>query len=57
MDDVNDGFMLDGFPRNLEQAKALDEMTSRLNKPLTAVINIHVEPEVLVEKTIWQIYL
>ena len=50
MDDVNDGFMLDGFPRNLEQAKALDEMTSRLNKPLTAVINIHVEPEVLVER-------
>jgi adenylate kinase len=50
MDDVNDGFMLDGFPRNIDQAEALDEMTSRLNKPLTAVINIHVEPEVLVER-------
>ncbi|MBF7138299.1 adenylate kinase [Pediococcus pentosaceus] len=50
MDDVNDGFMLDGFPRNIDQAKALDEMTSRLNKPLTAVINIHVDPEVLVER-------
>ena len=49
-DDVNNGFMLDGFPRNIDQAKALDEMTSRLNKPLSAVINIHVDPAVLVER-------
>lgn len=50
MDDVNDGYMLDGFPRNLYQAEALDKMTESLQKPITAVINIHVDPAVLVER-------
>ncbi|GAB5052584.1 adenylate kinase [Pediococcus ethanolidurans] len=49
-DDTNAGFMLDGYPRNLEQANALDKMTAKLNKPINAVINIHVDPEVLIER-------
>ena len=49
-DDTNAGFMLDGYPRNLEQANALDKMTAKLNKPINAAINIHVDPEVLVER-------
>lgn len=49
-DDTNTGFMLDGYPRNLEQANALDKMTAKLNKPINAVINIHVDPEVLIER-------
>ncbi|WP_412988450.1 adenylate kinase [Pediococcus siamensis] len=49
-DDTNSGFMLDGYPRNLEQANALEKMTDKLEKPINAVINIHVEPAVLVER-------
>ncbi|QLL70481.1 adenylate kinase [Lactobacillus sp. 3B(2020)] len=49
-DDVKDGFMLDGFPRNLAQAEALNQMLDADGKKLDAVINIHVDPEVLVDR-------
>lgn len=48
--DTKDGFMLDGFPRNLVQAKALNEMMADKGSKLDAVINIHVEPAVLVDR-------
>ena len=46
-DDVNDGYMLDGFPRNMAQAEALETFGAQLGKPLNCVINIHVDPESL----------
>ena len=49
-DDVNDGYMLDGFPRNMTQAGALDEFGKELGKSLNCVINIHVDPESLMER-------
>lgn len=49
-DDVNDGYMLDGFPRNMAQAEALDEFGRELGKSLNCVINIHVDPESLMER-------
>ncbi|MBM6728010.1 adenylate kinase [Limosilactobacillus ingluviei] len=49
-DDVKDGFMLDGFPRNLAQAEALNAMLEADGKKLDAVINIHVDPEVLADR-------
>ncbi|WP_295731000.1 adenylate kinase [uncultured Limosilactobacillus sp.] len=49
-DDTKSGFMLDGFPRNLVQAKALNEMLESDGRKLDAVINIHVEPDVLVDR-------
>lgn len=49
-DDVNDGYMLDGFPRNMAQAEALDEFGKDLGKSLNCVINIHVDPESLMER-------
>ncbi|WP_409022031.1 adenylate kinase [Dellaglioa sp. P0083] len=49
-DDIQDGYMLDGFPRNMAQAVALDEIGKDLGKPLNAVINIHVDPESLIER-------
>ncbi|WP_316042402.1 adenylate kinase [Limosilactobacillus fermentum] len=49
-DDTKDGFMLDGFPRNLAQADALNAMLVDSDRQLDAVINIHVSPEVLVER-------
>lgn len=48
--DTENGFMLDGFPRNLAQAKALDKMLQAEGRKLDAVINIHVEPDVLVDR-------
>ena len=49
-DDVNDGYMLDGFPRNMAQAEALDQFGAELGKPLNCVINIDVDPESLMER-------
>ena len=46
--DAADGFVLDGFPRNLEQARALDELLERLGKQLDAVLFFDLPDEVAV---------
>ncbi|MCF1685443.1 adenylate kinase [Tetragenococcus halophilus] len=48
--DTEDGFLLDGFPRTLDQAEALDDMMQDLSKKIDAVIEIKVPEEVLVER-------
>ncbi|MEL5938622.1 adenylate kinase [Tetragenococcus halophilus] len=48
--DTEDGFLLDGFPRTLDQAEALDNMMQDLSKKIDAVIEIKVPEEVLVER-------
>jgi adenylate kinase len=40
--DVARGFILDGFPRNIAQAEALDRLLATLGKPLTAVVQMEV---------------
>ena len=45
-----DGFILDGFPRTLAQAKILDQMVERLGMPITGVVHIAVPDEVVVER-------
>ena len=48
-DDIREkGVLLDGYPRTIEQAHALDDMLSALTMKLDAVINIVVDPSVLV---------
>ncbi len=42
-DDVGNGFMLDGFPRTLPQAEALDRMLGRLGQPLDVVLFFDVD--------------
>jgi len=49
-DDVAKGYMLDGYPRTIDQAEALDQFGSELGRNVDAVINIHVEPKVLIER-------
>ena len=46
----SDGFILDGFPRNLEQAKALDKILHELKLKLDLVIEIVVNDEVLINR-------
>jgi adenylate kinase len=41
--DVRNGFILDGFPRNLAQAHALDALLSELGQPLDAVVQMDVD--------------
>ena len=52
MDDTKTGFLLDGFPRNLDQARALDEILSELNVKLDGVINVVVEDEKIIARII-----
>ena len=49
-DDVADGFVLDGYPRNLAQAKSLDEMLGRLGQPADIAIQIDVDPEQIIKR-------
>lgn len=48
--DTEKGFLLDGFPRTLDQTLALDKMLQELGKKLDAVIEINVPEEILVER-------
>jgi adenylate kinase len=49
-DDVKNGFILDGYPRNVAQAKSLDAMLERLGKPVQEAIHIDVDPEIIIER-------
>ena len=50
-DDIKEtGFLLDGYPRTIEQAHALDETLAELGIELEGVINIEVNPDCLLER-------
>ncbi len=44
--DCNNGYILDGFPRNIEQAKHYEEILANLNKDLGYVIVLDIDKEV-----------
>jgi len=48
--ELEDGFVLDGFPRTVPQADALDAMLEEIEKPLDVVLLLEVSDEVALER-------
>ncbi len=49
-DDAQDGFILDGFPRTLEQARALDRQLAELGRRVTTALLIDVPDEEVIRR-------
>ena len=50
MDDAQHGFVLDGFPRNIAQAAALDAMLDEIDRPLSAVLLLELSDDTARER-------
>lgn len=48
--DTQNGYILDGYPRNLEQAKLLDELLLQIDKPIDYVIYLDVDKEIALKR-------
>jgi adenylate kinase len=48
--DAKSGFILDGYPRNLAQADALDQLLAKIGQPLDAVIKLEVPNEAIIRR-------
>ncbi|NNK38571.1 MAG: AAA family ATPase, partial [Xanthomonadales bacterium] len=48
--DAGGGFILDGYPRNLAQAEALDTLLERLEQPVDEALQIDVDVEMVVAR-------
>ncbi len=48
--DTANGFILDGYPRNLAQAAALDALLARIGRPMDFAVQLEVPSELLVER-------
>ena len=48
--DAEPGFVLDGFPRNLAQAEALDALLEDIGRPLSLILEFEIPDEVCVER-------
>jgi adenylate kinase len=50
LEDVANGFILDGYPRNLTQASSLDILLKRLNQPVEEAILIDIDAEQIIKR-------
>jgi adenylate kinase len=48
--DTANGFVLDGYPRNLAQARALDSLLARIKQPVDLAVQLDVDQNLLVER-------
>ena len=47
---INQGWLLDGFPRNVTQAQSLKKLLEKINQPLEAVILIKIADDYLIKR-------
>ena len=50
--DAHKGFILDGFPRNQQQAEALDTLLGRLGQPLNLALLVAVDVDALIQRLV-----
>ena len=48
--DTRRGWLMDGFPRTLDQAQGLAEITKSIDQPVDAIVILNISPEVIVER-------
>lgn len=53
--DCDNGYILDGYPRNLEQAKIYDELLKEINRELGIVIFLDIDRELAMKRTLSRI--